>query len=183
MGLTLLAAPTGQIVTVDEVKNLARLLDTTFDSLLADHIAQAQGQVEAMTGRCLSAQTWRLSLDCFSDEIRLPKGPVTSVSSVRYYDTAGNLQTLPATSYTLDLISDPQWLVRNSDASWPDTLDAINAVEITFTAGFENLTEAAYQAAQRAVRALALHWYENGRPGDIPPHVHTLLFPYINHGF
>lgn len=183
MGLTLITPVAGQIVTVAEVKTLARLYDTTFDDLLADHIAQAQEQVEAIMGRCLSPQTWKLTIDAFADAIRLPKGPVTSVSSVQYYDTTGTLQTVPAASYTLDLTSDPQWLMSNDDTPWPATLDAVNAVEITFSAGYSNPGDPAFKAAQRATRALALHWYENGGLGTVPPAVLSILFPFTNHGF
>lgn len=183
MGLTLITPAAGQIVTVAEVKTLARLFDATFDDLLADHIAQAQEQIEAITGRTLSPQVWKLTIDGFADAIRLPKGPVTSVSSVQYYDTTGALQTIPAENYTLDLTSDPQWLIANELTPWPDTLDAVNAVEITFAVGFTNHADPAYKAAQRAVRALALHWYEGGNLGQIPDGIRTIVFPFTAHGF
>lgn len=183
MGLTLITPPAGQIVAVAEVKTLARLLDDTFDDLLGDHITQAQAQVEAMIGRCLSPQSWKLTLDGFNDAIRLPKGPVTSIDSVQYYDTAGTLQTVPSSNYTLDLASDPQWLISNETTPWPDTLDAVNVVQIVFQVGFNNSADPAYKAAQQAIRALALHWYDGGPLGDVPAPIKTILFPFTNHGF
>lgn len=183
MGLTLVTAPVANIVTLAEVKRYARVLDNSFDDLFNDYIAAAQSQIETALGRCLAPQTWRLTIDAFTDPIALRKGPVTNVVSVRYYDPAGVLQTASPSLYTVDLVNDPQWIVLNAAASWPATLDAINAVEITFDAGFQNTDLPAYKAAQVAGRALVLHWYENGGVGTMPDGVKAILFPHVNHGF
>lgn len=183
MGLSLVTPPSATIVTLDEVKRYARVLDTSFDALLTDYIGAAQAQIETAMGRCLAPQTWKLTIDEFTDPIVLRKGPVSAVSSVKYYDTAGQLQTASASLYSLDLISDPQWIVLNGTASWPATLDAVNAVEITFVAGYADANSPAYKAAQTATRALVLHWYENGGVGTMPEGVRALIFPYTNHGF
>ncbi len=182
MGLTLITPPTAALVQLSEVKTLARILDTSFDTILTDHIAMAQAMVETKMGRSLAPQTWRLTIDQFADQIRLPRGPVSSVTSVKYYDTNGIQQTIAPSLYTVDLTSDPQWIVLNQDEDWPDTLDAVNAVEITYVAGYA-ATDPGYKAAQQAIRALALHWYENGQIGTIPPGVVSIMFPYANHGF
>lgn len=183
MGLSLVTPPAATIVTLAEVKRYARILDNSFDDLLTDYIAAAQSQIETAMGRCLAPQTWKLTIDEFSDPIVLRKGPVTAVTSVKYFDTAGFQQTANPALYTLDLISDPQWIVLNANATWPDTLDAINAVEITFTAGYADVNNPAYKAAQTAIRALTLHWYESGGVGTIPDGVHSIIFPHANHGF
>lgn len=182
MGLTVITPATATIVTLAEAKLILRVLDASFDDLLTAHIAAAQAQVEGVMGRCLAPQTWRLTLDAFSDAIRLPKSPVTSVT-VRYYDLAGSLRTADPALYTLDLVSDPQWIVLNADESWPDTLDAVNAVQIDFDAGFPDLTSNAAIAARNAIIAMVGCWFEDGAIGTIPPGARTILFPYTDHGF
>lgn len=183
MGLTLITPATAQIVTLVEVQRHARQLDNQFDDLLTDHIVTAQGQVEQLLGRCLAPQVWRLTIDAFSPAIMLPKGPVTAVQSVTYLDQLGAQQTASSSLYTLDLTSDPQWLVLNAGASWPDTLEGVNAVQVDFTAGYAVATDPVFVAARAAVRALAVSWFESGEVGTVPESVRSLLFPHTRHGF
>lgn len=181
MGLTLVTPATASVVTLDEVKLQARELGNAYDQLLEAHIATAQAQVEQLTGRCLAPQTWKLVLDGFSAAIKLPKGPVTGVSSVQYVNALGVLATADPTLYTLDMTSDPQWIVLDSDAVWPTTLDAVNTVEITFTAGYDG--QPIPEPILAAIRALAVHWLETAAVGTVPDHVRSLLFPFTAHGF
>lgn len=139
MGLQLVTPAAGLLVSLDEAKLACRIDETmgaTEDAWLTRKIKSITSSIETFIEHSVQDQTWCLYLDAFSDSIELPKGPVTAVSAVQYDDVDGVEQTLDASAYTLDLVSKPQWIVRNSDYAWPEVLGAVNAVRITFVAGY-----------------------------------------------
>lgn len=90
-------------------------------------------------------RTWRKMLkakilytaDNFTEIIELPRPPTVSVESVKYISTNGELTTLDASEYYIDLISEPARLKAKS--AWPQTKSgAVNAVQIEYTAGYDN---------------------------------------------
>lgn len=157
MGLTLITPPAGYPVSLDEAKAQCRVEDDASDGLINSLIAAATEHVEIYTGRAIITQTWKLTLDAFTDSIMLAKGTVASVTYVKYYDVDGVEQTVSADDYTVDISSDPQWIVVNSDASWPSTLDGINAVNITFVAGYSTIPP----SFKHAILLLIGQWYDN----------------------
>lgn len=186
MGLTLVTpAAATYPVTLAEAKSQCRVDSSDDDTYLETLIAAATDHVEQYTGRAIISQTWKLTLDAFSDSILLPKGPVQSVSSVTYYDTNGDEQTLSADDYTFDGSSDPQWIVRNSDASWPTTLDGINAVSVTFVAGYSTVPP----SIRHAILLLISQWFDqrsgtSDKPFSAVPHaVDALLANYRSFAF
>lgn len=170
MGLTLVTAPSEYPVTLAQAKEQCRVIGTRSDSFLNELIADATHQAEKCLGRSIMEQTWKLTLDCFSDAISLPRGPVRSVSSVQYYDTDGALQTLDSDYYTVDLTSDPQWVVRNSNYSWPSLLDAVNVVSITYVAGFTTIPRSVTRAILLAINT----WFDD-RDAGLPKAFRDLL--------
>lgn len=122
-------------VTLAEVKDQCKVDGTAHDARLNSLISAATGHVEAYCGRSFSAQTLTLYLDEFEDEITLPRGPVSAVSSVKYYDSADALQTLSGTVYESDLRSDPATVSLASGQAWPTPDARKNAIEIAYTAG------------------------------------------------
>jgi uncharacterized phiE125 gp8 family phage protein len=171
MSLRLITAPTEYPVTRAEAKQHCKVDVTTDDELIDIFIAAATAHVEAVTGRAIMDQTWELVLDDLSDAILLPKGPVQSVTSITYYDTSDALQTLSSTLYTLDNVSDPSWIVRNEDATYPDVADGVNNVIIRFIAGYSDVP----QALKAALMILIAHFYDNRSIGDIPNVVNSLI--------
>lgn len=157
MSLTLITAPTGFPVTLAEAKAQCRIESADEDSLINGLIATSTDYVEQYTGRALVTQAWRLSLDKFTESILIPKGPVQTVSSVTYFDSTGALQTVPSTSYTVDTSSDPQWVVINSNASWPAVMSGINMVRIDFIAGYATVPP----SIKHAILLLIVQWFDH----------------------
>lgn len=155
MGLTLVTAPATYPITTAEAKIQCRVDTSDEDAYFDVLIAAATDYVEKYLGRSVATQTWRLTLDEFSDAMRLPNGPVQSVSSVKYDDADGVEQTLSSDVYTADLTSDPQWVVRNSDQSWPTTSAAVNSVRIEYVAGYSSVPASIVQA----IKLLISNWY------------------------
>jgi uncharacterized phiE125 gp8 family phage protein len=145
MAISIIAPPTVEPVTVDELKLHCRINGTAEDTLLPIYIAAARAKAEGELGRALVHQTWRQRLDqfgsrdaqgCVTSEIRLEKPQVRSVTSVTYIDPNGDEQTLAADRYALDSSTLPGWLLPADGMDWPETADVINAVSIDFVAGF-----------------------------------------------
>jgi uncharacterized phiE125 gp8 family phage protein len=178
VGLSIVTPATGTVITTAEVKTLARIEDTAFDSLIALLLPAAVRKIGEAIDRPLAETGYRLSLDAFADTIELPRGPVSAIDAVYYTDADGITQTLDPGVYTLDAVSDPQWLVRNSDESWPTTDDAVNAVRIDFTAGYDASGIPLPDDIKLAVGSLVKFWFENGAEQPIPPGVWDLLSDY-----
>lgn len=183
MGLTLVTPPIAEPVTLAEAKAHLRVQHTDEDSYISALIVAATRHVEKVLSKSLMERTWRLTMDAFSDAIELPRGPVQSVTSVTYTDADGVTQTVPASDYTVDLISHRQWVVRNSDATWPTPLDAVNVVSVEYVAGFDTLP-AEYEDLKHAIFLLVGHFYHSREAvSDSPKHevplaVDALVQPY-----
>lgn len=126
------------IVTLAEVKENLGIPadDTAKDNLINTvFIPAARRRIEQFLGMSIVAQTWKLTIDVFPDEIELERQPVATVDSITYYDTDGNQQVLANTNYYLDNAGDTEkhWIVPAANVSWPDVQDRINAVEVQYT--------------------------------------------------
>lgn len=160
MGLRMVTAPESFPVTIEEARARCRVIGSDEDETLTGLIAAATAFVESYTGRSIMPQTWELVLDAFDDSILIPRGPVTGIVSVTYFDVDEAEQTLPASAYALDDVADPQWLVRAADASWPAVAQGVNNVIIRFTAGYaEDAAELAL--VKQAVLMLIVQWFDN----------------------
>ena len=140
----------------------------------------AKRYAEHYCNRVIGSQTLELALDEFpAGSIALPRGPVTSIASITYVDTAGDTQTLSSSLYALDDYSTPCWAVPAVDTYWPATLATANAVKVRYVAGD-------FPASVRS-GILLLIWflYENkGLDGSpVPDAVHSLLDAECLYGF
>lgn len=176
MGLTLITPATTAPITLAEVKTLCRVEDSSFDTELNLLLPGAISALGEWTGVSLGDATWRLTLDAFSDAIELPRGPVTAVTWVKYFGSNGIEQTADPSLYSIDLVSDPQWVVRNADASWPAVQVGVNMISVQFTAGYTSGTIPA--KLKLAIAALCKHWYENGIDAGLPDKVTLLAAPW-----
>lgn len=157
--LYLKTAPTAEPVTLTEAKSYLRVDVDAHDSLIGTLITAARKWVEGTTGIRMMPQTWNYYLDGFpsEDTIRLPIGPVSAVSSVKYTPKGGPATVFSTDNYAVDSKSLPARVRLKSGASWPSSdLEAVNGVDIEFVAGYGAAdTMVAAQAALTAAKALA----------------------------
>jgi uncharacterized phiE125 gp8 family phage protein len=177
VGLQLINPATAPLVALADARTICKVDGSAEDARLQMLLSAAIIQVEDFLGKALGAQQWKLVLDAFSDAIELPRGPVISLDQVSYVGLDGLARDCDSDFFTLDLVSDPQWIVRNTDATWPDLLDAVNAVAITFTTGFTGTRREA-AAVRLAVLGLVRQWFDDGIVGAMPAAVVELLRPY-----
>lgn len=134
------APSSSSLVSLAEAKaHVGAIGFTDDDSQLTAMAAAAQAMLDGprgLTGRALFTSTWRLSCDGWPcGGIRIPLGPVSSISSVTYTDLNGSTQTLASSLYTYDLDADPVLIVPSYSSVWPPTRDTPGAVKVTFVAG------------------------------------------------
>lgn len=184
MGQTLVTPPASFPVTLEEAKAQCRVRHSDEDTFINGLIAAATEHVEKQIGRAIIAQTWRLTLDQFSDAMQLPLSPVIGVDLVEYSDPDGFTQTASASLYTVDTVSEPGWVVLNNTAEWPETIDAVGAVRITYEAGYTTVPA----PIKHAILLLIGHWFNHreavGDPAQaLPMAVDALLVNYRAYGF
>lgn len=125
-------------VDLHEAKGHLRIDDQDIDDeRILGWIQTAREEAEALSGRVLCESTWTAHLDTFpaAGEIRLTLRPVSSVSSIRYVDGGGALQTMDPESYALDASGVTPRILLAYGASWPWARAEPNAVRIEFVAG------------------------------------------------
>lgn len=137
MALKLITAPALEPISLAEARAQCHIDGTDEDALLTIYIQSARQHAEGLIDSALITQTWEQTLDAFpTDEIKLGKPPVLSVTSVKYINTAGTEITLASNQYVLDSATSPGWLLPADGYTWPDTNDVANAVRIQYATGF-----------------------------------------------
>jgi uncharacterized phiE125 gp8 family phage protein len=137
----LVTAPVQEPISVAEAKQHAKINQDKDDVTVARFIKTAREAAEDYMNRALYTQTWQLVLDCFADIIHLPRAaPLQSVTTVKYWDTAGVQQTLASTFYTVDTVARPGRLTRAYNQVWPPLQDRYSGkIEITYVVGFSTV--------------------------------------------
>lgn len=160
MSLVVTAAPSGELLGVEDVKRHLRLMTGDFDDEVTSLIRAARDYCERYTNRTLRAAVTRtVKLDgWWSTDYALPYPPVLGVTSVGYYDASNVLQTLSAANYTVELSTDGGGgIIWGSSASEPAVYDRVDAIVVTYTAGYadaDSLPPVAMQAMKTKITEL-----------------------------
>lgn len=173
-------------VTTAEAKTHLRVTGTDDDTYIGTLITAARQYVETFLNRALITQTWEWRLDGFSLwTLIVPMAPLISVTSIQYIDGEGTTQTLATTEYTVDAKSEPARIAPAYGKYWPATRYEMNAVTITFTAGYGAASAVPFQIKQ-AILLVIGHLYERREEtitgtiiAEIPLGVQALLMPYV----
>ena len=124
-------------ITLDEAKAHCRVTFSDDDTLIERLINAATHEIQNRTQRTLCETTYIEQLDRFpSGGIKLAMPPLLSVQSIIYFNAAGSQITLSSSDYLVDTHSEPGWVMLAPDKEWPETQDRINAVAITYKAGY-----------------------------------------------
>ncbi len=101
----LLTAPAVEPLTLAEAKAFLRVEHDDDDGVIGALIAGARIHVEAQTRRALITQSWRLSIDTWPADGRLPvvPAPLQSLVAARVYDFDNTAQDVDTQAFVLDL--------------------------------------------------------------------------------
>lgn len=133
----LITGPAGGVVSLDEAKVQCRADDVgdIEDALISGYISAATRHIEKSLELALITQTWEQSYSALSECLRLPMGPVASVTSVNYFAADGSQQTLPSEAYELLADEAGPYVSMWPAAELPQTFDRPDAVTVRFVAG------------------------------------------------
>ena len=144
MSLSTKTAPTGEPITLAEAKAHLNVDTDDDNTYITTLIKVARLQFETDTGRAFVNRTYYLDLDDFPrGDLELPMPPLSTVSSVKYYSTAGATSTVSSSVYGADTVATPGRLVLQSTKTWPSAnLRPYNGVRVEYVAGYGASTSA-----------------------------------------
>jgi len=190
MSIALIAAPSSEPVTLANARTaigITDAADTSSDTTITRHITEAREWVEKFLQRALITQTWKLRLDQWpaNSIIELPFGPVQSVSSVTYTDSAGATQTIDAADYYTDIYSLQPRLMPAYNESWPDARNFPDSIAIQYVCGYGTAGTAVPGPIIHAIYRIIGHWikFQPALEGGVtitrvPFAVEQMLEPY-----
>ncbi len=121
-----------------------------------------------------------------TESIRPLRSPLSSVTSIGYVDSNGDSQTFSSDDYDVDTTSEPGRIALAYGEVWPTTRSDINAITLTYVAGYGATAASVPEGIKTAIKQLVCHWYDhretvtisNVVPREIPLAVNALLWPY-----
>lgn len=137
MPTRLITAPASEPVTLREAKDHLRLETDLDNDQVTAMIVAARQYLEEVCWRRFVTQTWELVLEaCPSNGIiELPGGSLASVTSVKYVDTGGTLQTMATSDYVVDTATVPGRVLAAYGVTWPTTRTQWDAVVVRYVVG------------------------------------------------
>lgn len=156
-------------VSLAETKAALLVDHNADDALILTLIANATEEAEILAGRSFVSRTVDLPLSRWpaTGVIRLEYPPISSVTSITYYDEDNVAGTISSADYITVLDSTPPLIALAKDAVWPDaTLRSVLPIRVRYVCGYG--TAAAVPARYKAlIMALVAVDYEN-REGILP---------------
>lgn len=128
-------------ITLTEAKNFLRVDHSDDDTLISALITASRQLCEEYTRRILVTTTIDEYFDQFprnswnghSNILYLSRGPVTSVTSVKYVDEIGSEQTIASSLYVVDSISEPA-RIQSTDG-WTTGAGVVNQLIVRYVVG------------------------------------------------
>lgn len=183
MSSILLSAPAAEPLSLAEAKAFMRVEHADDDDVIGALIAASRIHIEAQTRRALMTQSWRITLDAWPADGRLPirPAPLRELTSVRVYDSGGVAHAVDGQSFVVDtsastLVFAP-WALPS-----PGRLAA--GIEVDVVVGYGDAAADVPEPLRQAIRLLIAHWYENrglaavGTVTILPTTIAALIAPY-----
>lgn len=168
--------PSQEPITLAEAKAHLRVDFPDDDAYITALISVARDYAEGVQKLSLATTQLELTQDYFTNPIRLERGPIQSVTSVKYTRKDGTVGTVSPTSYILSV----DGKVVAKDGLWPtDLLQDIDGVKVVYQAGYTSVPP----TTKQGMLLLISHWYEYREPilvgktmANIPFSAKQLLF-------
>lgn len=158
----LVTPPATTPVSLVEAKAHCRVEGADSDAVLTAMIAAAVEHLDGwagILGRALVTQTWRQDFRIFGSRMRLPVGPVASLSGVKHFDASNIEQTIDPSVYVMATDATGSYVELAAGKSWPATYDRSDAVRVTYVAGSDAADVPA--SIKAAILLLVGAWFEN----------------------
>jgi len=152
---------TTRVVTLSEAKDQMRITGTDEDTLINRLIDAATSYAEELLHRKLLTQTCIDYLDAFPTVIRPEWSPLVGITSIQYIDTDGATQTWSSAEYDVDTDTVPGRVQPAYGEDYPDIRDDMNAVTVTYTAGYGTAASDVPQEIRHWILLAVAHLYEH----------------------
>lgn len=159
-------APSVPVVTLADAKLDLRVDHNHEDTLIQSLIDAATQYLEApsgVLGKAFINQGWKMftrgpDQDC---RIYIPVTPVQSIDSISYFDSDNAEQVLAKSDF--HLYGDENWayITPKHNVNWPHLSDRLDAITITFTAGFGAAETDVPERIRQLIRVIVVHWFIN----------------------
>jgi uncharacterized phiE125 gp8 family phage protein len=165
--LVRLTQPTVEPVSLAEAKLQMRIDTTAEDALILSLIGAAREWCEAYARRTFVHTQWKMTLDGFPVDIRLPRPPVataTGFTAVEIsYVMSETMQSvvLPSSQYRVDRAATPGILRTLYGQTWPPHLIDFNSVAATWWAGYGEDGTKVPKVVRPAMLMLIAHLWQN----------------------
>jgi uncharacterized phiE125 gp8 family phage protein len=190
MILKRISGPASELVTVADVKLHTHIDYDVEDTLIENWIKAARIAAEDYQGRAYYTQVYDLYFDSFPCSVfEIPRPPLVSVDSLKYYDTANTEYDFDLNDLIIDTSSEPGRISLGYSVQWPTvTLRPINGVKIRFTAGYgdaggttttPDFVITAVPSSVKDVIYVYCAWRNENRAGetDLPRQFYDILRP------
>ncbi len=163
MGIKVITPPSIEPVSLTDIKAHLNIGGSLDDTILTSYIKVAREWCEQYQNRAYITQTLELTLDRYPASIQdIPRPPLQSVSSIKYYDEDETEATFDSSRYMVDTSSFVGRIALLKNYTYPTTtLRTINGVVIQFVAGYGSLATDVPEMVRHAIKLLVGHLYEN----------------------
>lgn len=128
-------------ITLEELKAHLCVVEDFQDELLRSYLEAAVDWARETTRRAISKRDYLITRDRFPSGLwDLPLGKIQEITSVKYIDANGLVQTWGGSPlpYEVDLATDFSPRLRpKQNQSWPSTGDFMSAAQVNCTAGWD----------------------------------------------
>ncbi len=174
--------PVEEPVTEKQVKAALNLApaQTAHNDKISRLIKGARQAVEMELCRKLITQTVKQVACDFPEGdglLTLEVGPVISVESIAYRDADSADQVLTSTSYRAGLVATPARIQMKAGNPWPETDGELEAVAVTFVAGYGDSADAVPEPIKEAIIRLVDHNFYRTGVADAPPAGQLIVVP------
>lgn len=153
--ITETVAPAVEPVSLAEMKAHVREDYSDNDTILVTMIKAARVFIEKQYQLSLVQRTYRADVEGFAQRFRLPRPPLSSIASIKYYtnDSPQVLTTLDADFYRADL-GRGEIYIDASSTTIPSVATRHDAVQISYVAGYEPSTDSPQDLAANVPEAI-----------------------------
>lgn len=153
--IRVIAPPTNEPVSVDELKRQCRIEHDEENILLKRYIAAARTYAEYVTNYHIIRKRITVCKSAFENPITLHISPVQTVDRIAYYNTSNVLTVISDSDYTV--ARSDEYSVITPVSSWPAPSTTIfDAVQIDLTVGPAQADE----MHKQAILMIAAGWYK-----------------------
>lgn len=158
--INVLTGPTSEPVSASLLKTYLRTNTTAEDTLLNTFIESARRLFENETNLGIMYQTLVQYNDQNCPMFYLMRGPINSITSVKYYDQNNVLQTADPSTYNTDIVTGGMGRIWFPNGQ-PSTSSTVRPIwQTTFNVGFYSVPA----DITTAILLLAAYWFEQRTP-------------------